>query len=68
MQADNPNYLSNRCALNKLALAMLENYQFHLWDTDVMNEKPSLRLLQQRCRDPKIAIECIACALGCLPR
>lgn len=32
MQADNPNYISNRSNLNKLALAILENYRFRLWD------------------------------------
>ncbi len=64
MQADNRNYLTNRCALNKLALALLENYRFYLWNERGEAENLSVRLLQQRCRDPRIAIECIACALG----
>lgn len=64
MQADNPNYIENRSALNKLALALLENYRFYLWDNGLENKKLSLHLLQERCRDPKIAIECIGSALG----
>jgi len=63
MQADNPNYISNRSSLNKLALALLENYRFHLWDKGEPKQL-SLHLLQERCRDPKTAIECIGCALG----
>lgn len=67
MQADNQNYLTNRCALNKLALALLENYRFYLWDQRGESENLSVRLLQQRCRNPSTAIECIACALGLQP-
>lgn len=66
MQADNPNYLTNRCALNKLALALLENYRFYLWDERGESSQLSIHLLQQRCRDPRVAIECIGYALGWL--
>ena len=66
MQADNPNYLTNRCALNKLALALLENYRFFLWNKRGESPQLSIQLLQQRCRDPRVAIECIGYALGWL--
>lgn len=66
MQSSSPNYISNRSAINKLALAMLENYRFWLWDTKRENELLSIKKLQQRCADVKIGVECIACALGLL--
>ena len=66
MQADCPSYIENRSALNKLALALLEHYRFYLWDHGEPNKKLSLHLLQERCRDPQVAIECIGRALGWL--
>lgn len=64
MQANNPNYIANRSALNKLALAYLQNYRFWLWNTGREKNLISLNLLQKRCGDPEIAMECIACSLG----
>lgn len=66
MHDDNPNYQSNRSALNKLALALLENYRFYLWNVRGESAELPLHILQQRCRDPRTAIECIGCALGWL--
>ncbi len=63
MQANNPNYIANCNALNKLALAYLQNYSFWLWNTGRENNLISLNLLQKRCEDPEAAIECIACYL-----
>ena len=64
MQANNPNYIANRSALNKLALAYLQNYRYWLWDHGKEKNLLSINILQKRCSDPKIAMECIACGLG----
>lgn len=64
IQANNPNYIANRSALNKLALAYLENYRYWLWNKGREKEKLSLNILQKRCYDPKAALECVACSLG----
>jgi predicted transposase YbfD/YdcC len=64
MQANNPNYIANCSALNKLALAYLENYRYWLWNNKKEKELLSLNILQKRCYDPDVAMECIACSLG----
>ena len=64
MQANNPNYIANRSALNKLALAYLQNYRYWLWDHGKEKNLLSINILQKRCSEPKIAMECIACGLG----
>ena len=66
MQANNPNYIANRANLNKLALAFLENYRFRLWNRGELKELDSLSIqaLQTRCANPKVALDCIADALG----
>ena len=64
IQANNPNYIANRSALNKLALAYLENYRYWLWNKGREKEKLSLNILQKRCYDTKAALECVACSLG----
>lgn len=66
MQADNPNYISNRSNLNKLALAILENYRFRLWDRGEIKELNSLSIqaLQTRTTNPRVATECIYAAIG----
>ena len=33
------NYITNRAALNKLALAMLEHYRYWLWETGVVDTR-----------------------------
>lgn len=38
MKATNTDYITNRVALNKLALAMLENYPYWLWMSGKTNE------------------------------
>lgn len=66
MQANNLNYIANRANLNKLALAFLENYRFQLWNRGELKELNgiSIQVLQTRCKNPKIALDCIADALG----
>ena len=64
MQANNPNYIANRSALNKLALAYLENYRFWLWNKGYEKKVISINQLQKRCYDPKMALECVASSLG----
>lgn len=63
IQSNNPTYLSNRIGLNKLALALLENYRLYLWNKGKTDKLIPLRLLQQRCRDPLEGIRCLGCAL-----
>lgn len=66
VQAEDPTYISNRTALNKICLALLENYRFYLWDHDLAPANLSLGLLQKRCHDPMVSIQCIGYALGWL--
>ena len=64
--AKNPCYITNRSALNRMALAFLENYSFWLWDTERSEGKEPLSIsaVQARCRKPEVAIECLAVGLG----
>ncbi|MCF0253113.1 MAG: ISAs1 family transposase, partial [Duodenibacillus sp.] len=66
MQAKDPRYISNRSALNKLALALLENYRFWLWSKDAISspDELSIKTLQARCGKPEVALECLAAGLG----
>lgn len=66
VQATQPNYISNRSALCKMALAYIENYRYWLWDHKRIKteEEISIRSLQLRCRKPEVALECIAAGLG----
>lgn len=68
MQAKNANYITNRSALNKLALALLEHYCYWLWNTGrTTGDTPiSIHQLQGRCRKPEVAIECLAAGFGLL--
>lgn len=66
VQAEDPAYISNRTALNKICLALLENYRFYLWDHGLAPANLSLGLLQKRCHDPMVGIRCIGYALGWL--
>lgn len=67
IQAKDEAYLTNRVGLNKLALAMLENYRVWLWDTNrVKGDIPSIKSVLQRCAVPEYAMECIACSQGFL--
>ena len=66
MQSNDPTYLVNREGLHKLALALLENYRFYLWDNKLADESLSIHGLQQRCRDPREGIRCLGYALGWL--
>lgn len=65
MQAKNPVYIANRSTLNKLALAMVENYRFWLCETGRLKslKAVSIKQLQLRCRNPEIALECMAASL-----
>ena len=65
MQAKNPYYISNRSALNKLALSLLEHYRAWLIDTGREKQGLSIQKLVGRCaKSPEIAMQCIACGLG----
>ena len=64
MQANNPNYIANRSAMNKLALAYLENYRYWLWNNKKEKEQLSFNILQKRCYDPDVAMKSIVCSLG----
>ena len=66
MQAFNPNYVSNRSALCKMALAYIENYRYWLWDQKRINseDEVSIRELQFQCKKTEVAFECIAAGLG----
>ncbi len=66
IQANSPDYIANRSALHKLALAYLENYRYWLWNKGREKERLGLNILQKRCCDPMKAFECIACSLGLL--
>ena len=66
MQATDENYITNRAALNKLALAMLEHYRFWLWEHGLVQSLPSIRQMQMRCRNFDEALQCIVCSQGLL--
>lgn len=66
MQAHKVDYITNRAALNKVALAMLENYRYWLWDKGLEKTMPSVRQTQMRCRRLEEAMQCIACSQGLL--
>lgn len=66
MQATDESYITNRAALNKMALAMLEHYRFWLWNKGKTSEVLSIKAVRQRCRKPDFALECIACSQGFL--
>ena len=64
IQANNPKYITNRAALNKLALAMLENYRCWLCLKGREKAELSISQIMKRCTDPETAMECLACGLG----
>ena len=66
MQSNEPTYFVNREILHKLALALVENYRFYLWDNKLADESLSIHALQQRCPDPREGIRCFGHALGWL--
>ena len=66
MQADDPVYVANRSALNKTALAMIEHWRFWLWETKKTPKLLSVRQAMERCEQPRVALECLCCALGLL--
>jgi len=66
MQAHKVDYITNRAALNKVALAMLENYRYWLWDKGLEKTMPSVRQTQMRCRRLEEAVQCTACSQGLL--
>ena len=66
MQAKDENYITNRSALNKLALAMLEHYRYWLWEKNLVKTLPTIRQMQMRCRNFDEALQCIACSQGLL--
>ena len=66
IQAKDQNYITNRAALNKLALAMLEHYRYWLWEKNLVKTLPTIRQMQMRCRNFDEALQCIACSQGLL--
>ena len=68
ISAKNPCYIANRSALNKMALAYVENYRYWLWNTGRSTgpEPLPLTTMQTRCHKPEVAIECLAVGLGYL--
>ena len=66
MQANDPAYIENRAALNRMVLAMTENYRFWLYDQKKTPKLLSVRQVMQRCEDPLVGLECLCCALGLL--
>ena len=65
IQASNAHYISNRTLLNKLGLALLENYRVWLYDKGLASGSRDISIpaLQARCANPKYAIECLAAGL-----
>ncbi|MCF0254347.1 MAG: hypothetical protein HUK26_08455, partial [Duodenibacillus sp.] len=57
---------ADRCALDKLALALLENYRFRLWSRGEAGspDELSVEALRAGCRRPEAALECLAAGLG----
>lgn len=66
MSAKAPNYIANRSALNKLALAYQENYRYWLLEKGRCrpDDLPSLATLQVRCQRMEAFTECLAAAFG----
>ena len=62
MQAFDPDDISNRVALNKLALAMLENYRYWHWTRGKSQEVMGLTAAMRHCRNFDNALQCIACS------
>lgn len=65
-QAKSPYYIANRVALNKMALAMIENYRYWLWDKGRTREVLSINATMHRCQSLEHAFECISCSQGLL--
>ena len=51
---------------NKTALAMIEHWRFWLWETKKTPKLLSVRQAMERCEQPRVALECLCCALGLL--
>ena len=64
MQAVDPDYISNRVALNKLALAMLENYRYWLWECGKTCDVLSIKAAMRHCHNFDNALNCIAWSQG----
>lgn len=60
MKATNTDYISNRVALNKLALKILENYRYWLWLRGETNEVLTTKTAMRHCRNFDNALNCIA--------
>lgn len=64
MQASDPEYISNRVALNKLALAMVENYRYWLWESGKTGEVLSIKSAMRHCQNFDNALSCLAWSQG----
>lgn len=62
IQAKDSRYLTNRVALNKLALSLIEDYRFKLWNSGLCKEMPSVKATMQRATNPLLAMQCLAWA------
>ena len=69
MRASDPHYLANCSMLNKTALAFLENYRYWLWSQNRIDsmDDVSIKTLQKRCQNPRVALECLAAGMGLIP-
>ena len=59
-----PEYISNRVALNKLALAMVENYHYWLWESGKTGEVLSIKSVMRHCQNFYNALSCLAWSQG----
>ena len=66
IQARNTAYITNRTALNKLALAMLEHYRHWLWENGFERSLIPLSQVRMRCQRFEEAVKCLACSQGLL--
>ena len=66
MRASHPRYIANCSMLFKMALAFLENYRYWLWAKGLIDKEDgvSIKTLQKRCQNPRVALECLAAGLG----
>ena len=64
MQATDSDYISNRVALNKLALAMLENYRYWLWEKGKTCDVLSIKSTMRHCHNFDNALSCLAWSQG----
>lgn len=65
-QKNESEFLPNLTAIDTLALSLLEDYRYRLWNKggNGYDEYPSIETVMKKCRNPKFALECLAGAQG----